>query len=368
MFELVEGPFSFSWGWAIELLGVLSFALLATLIQKRLLTRLFKKGPGNWRKVAFEAAGAPLTLLIWAMSLAFSMELLQEKIPSLFFSFSSSLKTMGVVVAIAWFALRLVSRSMALLHERGTNKTHGLDRTTIDALSKVAKVCILVVAALVGLQSLGMSISGILAFGGIGGIAIGFAAKDLLANFFGAFMLYWDRPFQVGDWIRSPDREIEGTVESIGWRLTRIRTFDKRPLYVPNSLFASITVENPSRMSNRRIHETIGLRYQDAQQVAAVLAEIRQMLQTHEEIDQNQTLMVHLNQFGPSSLDFFIYTFTKTTVWTRFHEIKEEILLRVHDIIEKNGAEVAFPTSTVHLESLPGPLPDSLLKVGLKPV
>ena len=104
------------------------------------------------------------------------------------------------------------------------------------------------------MQALGYSISGVLAFGGIGGIAVGFAAKDLLANFFGGLMIYLDRPFSVGDWIRSPDKNIEGTVEEIGWRLTRIRTFDKRPLYVPNSTFTQISVENPSRMLNRRIY------------------------------------------------------------------------------------------------------------------
>ena len=114
------------------------------------------------------------------------------------------------------------------------------------------------------LQSLGVSVSGLLAFGGIGGIAVGFAARDLLANFLGGLSIYLDRPFTVGDWIRSPDREIEGTVEEIGWRMTRIRTFDQRPLYVPNSIFASVALENPSRMNNRRIYETLGIRYEDA--------------------------------------------------------------------------------------------------------
>ena len=199
------------------------------------------------------------------------------------------------------------------------------------------------------MQSYGYSISGILAFGGIGGIAVGFAAKDLLANFFGGLMIYLDRPFKVGDWIRSPDKKIEGVVEDIGWRQTIIRTFDKRPLYVPNSTFASISVENPSRMSNRRIYEYIGVRYDDTQQVDAIVAEVKAMLQQHPEIDTQQTLIVNLDRFGPSSLDFFIYTFTKTTDWIRFHEIKQDILMRIVAIIEARGAEFAFPTTTVHL-------------------
>ncbi|MFQ5717824.1 MAG: mechanosensitive ion channel family protein, partial [Nitrospinales bacterium] len=192
-------------------------------------------------------------------------------------------------------------------------------------------------------------ISGVLAFGGIGGIAVGFAAKDLLANFFGGLMIYLDRPFAVGDWIRSPDREIEGTVEHIGWRITRIRTFDKRPLYVPNLVFSSIAVENPQRMQNRRIYETIGIRYQDAPKMDAIVHRVKEMLLNHPEIDSNKTLIVNFNSFAPSSLDFFVYTFTKTTDWVYFHEVKQDVLLKILKIVEGEGAETAFPTSTIHL-------------------
>jgi len=194
-----------------------------------------------------------------------------------------------------------------------------------------------------------LSISGVLAFGGVGGIAIGFAAKDLLSNFFGGLFIYLDRPFAVGDWVRSPDREIEGTVENIGWRVTRIRTFDKRPLYIPNSIFSQIAVENPSRMSNRRIKETIGIRYDDASKIETIINQVKEMLKSHPDIDSQKTLIVNFNSFSPSSLDFFIYTFTKTTDWIEFHSIKQNVLLKIVKIIEDNGAEFAFPTSTLHL-------------------
>ena len=190
-----------------------------------------------------------------------------------------------------------------------------------------------------------------MAFGGVGGIAVGFAARDLLANFFGGLMIYMDRPFNVGEWIRSPDKEIEGTVEKIGWRLTTIRTFDKRPLYVPNSLFNNISVENPSRMLNRRIKETIGIRYDDLSKMKKIIDDVKKMLKEHPEIDKNKTLIVNFNEFAPSSLDFFVYTFTKTTDWVHYHEIKQEIMLSIINIIESNGAECAFPTSTLHISS-----------------
>ena len=224
-----------------------------------------------------------------------------------------------------------------------------MDPTTVGALGRLLRLIVTVIIVLIVMQNYGYSISGILAFGGIGGIAVGFAAKDILANFFGGLMIYLDRPFKVGDWIRSPDKQIEGTVEDIGWRQTRIRTFDKRPLYVPNATFANISVENPSRMTNRRIYEYIGVRYDDAAQVASIIASVKQMLKEHPEIDNNQTLIVNLDRFGASSLEFFVYTFTKTTDWVRFHEIKQDVMMKIMGIIEESGAEFAFPTTTVHL-------------------
>ena len=100
-------------------------------------------------------------------------------------------------------------------------------------------------------------------------------------------MIYLDRPFSVGDWVRSPEKEIEGTVEDIGWRLTRIRTFDKRPLYIPNSVFANISVENPSRMTNRRIYETLGIRYSDINSMSQIVSQVKAMLKAHDSIDSS---------------------------------------------------------------------------------
>lgn len=224
-----------------------------------------------------------------------------------------------------------------------------MDHTTVGAFAKLLRASVFITGALVILQSLGYSVSGVLAFGGIGGIAIGFAAKDLLANFFGGLMVYLDRPFAVGDWIRSPDRDIEGTVEHIGWRTSRIRTFDKRPLYIPNSLFASISVENPSRMSHRRIYETIGIRYEDSALMGTIIVEVKEMLKSHADIDATQTMIVNFNSCAPSTLDFFVYTFTKTTDWIKFHEVKQDVLLKILAIVEGLGAEMAYPTSTIHL-------------------
>lgn len=144
-------------------------------------------------------------------------------------------------------------------------------------------------------------------------------------------------------------------MEKIGWRLTVVRTLDNRPLYVPNALFTQIVVENTSRMTNRRIVETVGIRYDDAGQMAGVVADVKAMLEAHPEIDTDQTLIVNFNEFSPSSLDYFVYTYTKTTNWVRFHEIKQDVLRKIIEIIEEHGAKCAFPTSTIHLSGPDGP-------------
>ena len=258
---------------------------------------------------------------------------------------------MGVVACLAWFLVLLINNVSRNIIAQRKAKGEEVDHTTIDALSKLARLSVLIVAALVAMQTMGYSISGVLAFGGIGGIAIGFAAKDLLANFFGGLTIYLDRPFSVGEWIRSPDKAIEGTVEYISWRHTRIRAFNKNPIYVPNALFTTIVVENPSRMSHRRIKETVGLRYEDIGKMDAIVAEVKAMLRSHPEIDASQTLIVAFDEFAASSLNFLIYAFTKTREWVRYHEVKQEILLEVAGIIARHGAEIAFPTQTIHLEN-----------------
>lgn len=326
---------------------VIFVALVLDLIQRRALKSLqarLEKTRLEWDNLTVQALRPPVSLLVWAIGLFMAIKIVQAKTQAAIFQPVDALRDVVVIGALAWFLVRLIR-----LGEGNLLKKEGADPTTVDAISKLLRVSVLLTAVLVTLQTLGYSISGVLAFGGIGGIAVGFAAKDLLANFFGGLMIYLDRPFAVGDWVRSPDRDIEGDVEKIGWRLTVIRTFDKRPLYVPNAVFANIAVENPSRMWNRRIKEVIGIRYDDVAKMETIVRRVKDMLQNHPEIDTTRTLMVNFDRFAPSSLDFFIYTFTKTTKWAHYHEVKQDVLLRIIRIIEEEGAQIAFPTSTLHI-------------------
>ncbi len=339
--------------WITEAFLIILFALLFDFIQKKMVKKLHTrlKGTQNpWDEAFVESLSKPISAFVWLWGISLAAGVIADANDvSVYDSLIHPARQVGVISILTWLVLRLIVRIERNIIKLGRVREDNYDITTVQAVTKLIRISVFITGALVMLQELGFSVSGVLAFGGIGGMAVGFAAKDLLSNFFGGFMLYLDRPFVVGNWIRSPDRSIEGTVENIGWRLTMIRTFDKRPLYVPNSIFASIAVENPSRMSHRRIKETIGVRYDDADKLEQILIDIRTMLRNHAEIDTTQTLMVNFNSYAPSSLDFFIYTFTKTTNWVKFHEVKEDVLFQILTIIEQHGAEVAFPTSTLHL-------------------
>ena len=322
--------------------------MIVNFLVRRGFDRLYAKAESTttiWDDALLASVRKPLRLMIWVVGVGWAAEMIAKQSASGFEEIINPLRYVLVLGILVYFLVRFIREvEKGLVH-------NGSDATTTHAVGKLLRVSVIVTAVLSILQTLGISISGILAFGGFGGIAVGFAAKDLLANFFGGLMIYLDRPFALGDWIRSPDREIEGTVESIGWRLTVIRTFDMRPLYIPNSVFANIAVENPSRMKNRRIYETIGVRYEDAALLAKIVEDVESMLRADADIDEDQTLMVNFNEFADSSLNFFIYTFTRTTNWVEFHQVKQRVLLDVFGIIESHGAECAFPTSTVHLDA-----------------
>ena len=289
-----------------------------------------------------KALSAPLKVLVWFVWLYFSVYTLQGQIAAL--SLVVEYMDIAPIFIVTWGVVRVIGEFETYL----INKDTGVDSDSVRLFSRLVKILI-IVAILLGIaQYLGFAISSILTFGGVGGIVAGFAAKDMLSNVFGGLMIQMDKPFSTGDWIRSD--KFEGTVEKIGWRMTRIRTFSKNPVYIPNSIFASLPIETPSRMTNRRINETIGIRYDDIAQMPQIVDEVEQMLKAHPEVDQTQALRVYFNYFNASSIDFNVYCFTNTVDKAEYHRVKQEILLSVADIIAKHQAEIAYPTQTLHIQ------------------
>ena len=338
--------------WMSQAFVVVLLTLIVGAVVRRIIKRLAKRAHDTENvldDVILEAMAGPTRTLVWVLGVAFAADIVGAETEEAFFNAVPMLRKLGVVLVLMWFAARFTRGYEQRYIEVRTNRGKEVDITLVHAVGKLMRGAIFVTTALIILQTMGINIAGLLAFGGVGGIAVSLAARDILANVFGGLSVYTERPFAVGDWIRSPDRDIEGTVEEIGWRRTAIRTFDKRVLYVPNSVFTTISVENPSRMTHRRIRETIGVRYDDISRVPKILEDVRKYLIANPDIDETQTLMVNLNEFADSSVNFFIYTFTHTTVWTEFHEVKEKVMLAISDIVEKHGAEIAFPTRTIHV-------------------
>jgi MscS family membrane protein len=339
--------------WVAMIVAIALGTIAANYVAQLLLRHAIKasrKTTTAWDDALLRAANRPVLLTMWIIGASLMLPVFAEHFDFAVVDAARKGRDVLLIGCATWFTLRFISRVIDNTVKMHKSEGKDFDLTTVDALGKLARIVTIVIAVLIVAQTVGFKISGLLALGGVGGLAVGFAAKDLLANFFGGLTIYLDRPFGVGDWIRSPDKSIEGTVEYISWRHTRIRAFNKNPIYVPNSVFTTIVVENPSRMSHRRIKDTIGLRYDDFAVVGPVVAEIKAMLQQHPGIDSTQTLIVNFTEFGASSLDILVYTFTRTIVWTEYHEVRQDVLLKIGEIIERHGAQIAFPTQTLQIQ------------------
>ena len=342
--------------WITQIIIVLIVTAIASRVRHFILSRVGRRIQTSGTLLArsiTEAIRVPLAVLIWVAGILFSVDIIHFEFQLSILQAVPSLRYVAFVVLMAWFTMRLIG-----VYEKGFIKEKlstepAFDVTTTQITTKVLKICTIIIGILIGMQTLGMNIAGLLAFGGVGGIAVGFAARELISNYFGGLMIYLDQPFKVGETITSPDREILGTVVDIGWRQTIIQRFDTRTLYVPNSVFTTVAVHNYTRQTNRRIYEYVGIRYDDAEHLEAIVAAVREMIENHPDIDQDNSVMVNFDRFAASSLDIFIYCFSKTTVWAEYHAVKQDVLIRVMNIITSYGAEIAFPTSTIHLASQP---------------
>lgn len=342
--------------WFYPGLAIFAVSLILRLLLKTILKKLHTKAQSThsiWDEALTGAAIAPANLIIWFTCVTVIIHLLQAQNVIGSRVWASHLISTLYIINVVWFFLRFISRLENLSLAESSPARKVKDATTVIAIAKLARIIVGFIALITLVQTLGYSMSGLLAFGGIGGLAVSFAAKDLLANLFGGLMIYMDSPFKVGEWIRTPGKPIEGTVEYIGWRQTRIRTFDRRPLYVPNSTFVNMAVENPSRMQNRRIKTSIGLRYQDSDKLGTLLEELRTLLNNHPDLDTTRTTFIYFNNFGPSSLDCQLYCFTKTTVWVNWLAIQEKVFLDIIKVIHKHDADIAFPTTTVDWTDAP---------------
>ena len=253
----------------------------------------------------------------------------------------------AVAAGLVWVGFAMIEVVGRGLTRRADETESKIDDLVVPMLRKSLKLFLSVIAGVWIIQNLGYSVTSIVASLGIGGLALALAAQDTVANFFGSVVVFTDKPFQVGDWVELGG--IEGTIEEVGFRTTRIRQFDKALVVLPNQMFTSTPIKNYSERSIRRIKMTVGLSYEtDSKQMQAFLEGARKLLEEHPVIDQNFHF-VHFVEFGDSSLNVQFYCFTNTAVWVAWLKARETLMLQIMDLVESLGLEIAFPTQTVYL-------------------
>ncbi|MEA2018532.1 MAG: mechanosensitive ion channel family protein [Campylobacterota bacterium] len=254
----------------------------------------------------------------------------------------------GFIIVLFWAIINLLSH-LSINIKQITNKFGDkLNPDVANFLIKSIRFFIFLVGFIAVLQEWGYNISGFLASLGLVGMAFALAAKDTASNLFGSLVIFTDKPFRIGDWIKTP--VVEGTIESVGIRSTRVRTFAQALVTVPNGILANSAILNWSKMGKRRIKMNVGLTYDTpASTIESIIKDIKEMLQNHEEINQD-VMHIYFSKFDDSSLNIFCYYFTNTTAWGEFMKVREDTYFQIMKIVEANGSSFAFPTQTLHIE------------------
>jgi MscS family membrane protein len=339
--------FSEKGGWLVEVISILAIAVLITLFLNKFLRWLSRRALFQrtiWRHTCIVALGPPVILAVWALSASLVLSVIQWHGHLLNSGdFVVNLRNSLLAIALGWLALRWKSGVERALLLKIREREVVLARTQVEVVGRLVAIAVVFTTLLLCLEAFHIDIRAILAVGGIGSIAIGFAGKDVFSNFFSGFMIYTTRPFSVGDLILSPDRKIEGYVEAIGWYLTCIRSLEKRPIYVPNSLFSTIVVVNSSRMTHRRIQAELALRYTDLQLIPEVVASMQTYLRNHPAVDHHQRSIACFTGFGSIGLTILVDCFCMATDWAGWLTTQQELLLGLAKITHDHGADLTIP-------------------------
>lgn len=299
----------------------------------------------EWREKIDYIVLKPIKYFLWVLGVLYAVDIVARKLHfTVLAGHIVPLRNIALTLAIAWLVLRWRNAFQQSFYAKSSKGILGVEMGIIHAMGRIFGVIVFLIAALVILQILGLNVMPLIAFGGVGAAAIGFAAKDMISNFFGGFMLYINRPFLVGDYIILPEKSVDGLVEDIGWYLTSIRNKDKQPVYIPNSLFLSAFVSNASRMSHRHIRELISLRYEDISKLKGITEEIRVLIAKHPAIDKNLPILVYFEGYKDFSVDILIDTYCFAMRDDDFFAMKQEIFLGIEKILTEHQAAMPLPT------------------------
>ncbi|MCT8139111.1 mechanosensitive ion channel family protein [Anaerobacillus sp. CMMVII] len=253
-----------------------------------------------------------------------------------------------IIFLIGYGLFNLSATTSVIFQKVGAKLDLEVDEILLPFLSKLVRVIIVALIISIIAGEWGYDVNGFIAGLGLGGLAFALAAKDAIANLFGGVIIITEKPFSIGDWIKTPS--VEGTVEDITFRSTKVRTFAQAVVTVPNSTLSNEPITNWTKMGKRRISFHLGVTYTTSKEKLEVCSKkIEDMLRNHPDIDQ-ETIFVRFDLFSESSLDVFIYFFTKTTLWGEFLAVKEDVNFKIMEILEEESVSVAFPSRSIYIE------------------
>jgi MscS family membrane protein len=330
------------------LLGMLLVRLIFQKVILRHLLRITALTSMRHDDLVLEAIQPPLTCLLVGLGVYWALETLQ--LPSQPLNLPGYVESAWRLTAMAlviWLLYRLITPLAAFLEDRLFRNDETARRQFAPILTGVLRFLLITLAAVFMAHNLGYHVTSLLAGLGIGGLAVALAAQDTLANILGTVVVLSDRPFRVGDWVRVDGQE--GTVESIGFRSTRIRTFAKSLIVVPNKLLTEKQIENWSAMTYRRVKMSLGLLYAtEPERMTAFVENLRQLLVTDAGVDA-ETVTVAFTEFGTSSLDVLVIYFTHAIPYDEHLVVRQRLNLAILRLAAAQGVEFAFPTRTVNM-------------------
>ncbi len=331
---------------AIVILGIL-FRRLFVRWLICILLKLAKKTKTELDEMIIQALDKPANALVLFTSIWTALLVLSPP-PSLL-SFINKVYRTVFIILVCWFLYR-ASGSLMWHLERTLNKTEKKASPMLLAFfRKALKTFIVVLEIFMIIKEWGFDVSGLLAGLGIGGLAISLAAKDAASNLIGSITIMLDKTYKIGDWIET--EEVEGTVEELGFRSTKIRTFSDALVTVPNAVMSNEPVTNWSKMGKRKVSYTLEIPLDTPlDKIELLLQRIRDMLKGHADVNQD-VIAVNLQGFGEATLKVLIYYFTKTTSFITYLKVTEDVNIRVLRIFEELGIPITVPVHRMLVEN-----------------
>lgn len=352
------GALGVSLGNVVTALGVFLLFLLVRRLFFRLvvssLTVLTSKTKSNLDDLLLQAIEKPLEFAFGVMGLYVAGQIvpMSEDVGTIFDRIIRSL----IAFTMFWTIFRALD-PLSFLMDRilGVVGSPGMQDTMKGFLIKLTKFVVIALGVAAVFQEWGFNVAAVLGSLGLVGMAVALGAKDFIANLFAGLTIFLDRMFEKGNWIQTPD--VDGLVEDIGFRATKIRRFDKALVTIPNARLAGEALINFSRMTNRRIYWKIGVEYRTTQdQLRAIIRDILDYVKNNPdfETDPSRTkTFVFMDSFGASSIDLMLYCFTKSIEWGEWLAAKERLAYKVKEIVEGHGSAFAFPSTSLYVETLP---------------